>query len=712
MNMKTELKYSTLTEMLIAKAGVTDKGFTFIHSGKEEKYISYADFFKQATYFLAYLKKNYGLNKGSQVIIYEEDNYKFLRCFWACIVGGLIPVPLAIGGKHNHKMKFFDIWKNQDTPRLFSDERNYSRLVEFGIEMGLSEETEALKKQFINSGIEPTQFDEESPVESVPEDIGFLQYSSGSTGNPKGVVLTHDNLIYNIHDIVERIQLKSSDNALNWIPLTHDLGMIGFHLSCMLAGCNQYIMSTQLFIRRPILWMDKAHQFKASRLYSPNFGYQYFLQAYNNLKEPKDWNLSQVENIFNGAEPISARLCREFVETLEVFGVPQNCITPCYGLAEASVGVTCTSLEEPIKEYFIERNSLAIEGKASFSEKYVKDQTVSFVGAGKTFTNCYIRITGDDGAVLENGYVGHIQIKGKNVTKRYYNAPEKTENLFTADGWLKTGDLGLLLPDDSLIITGRHKNMIIIQGQNYYAHDIESLLHDIPNISLGKVVACGVSGNSREKEQLLIFVLFKRPAEKFIPVVNAVQESLSKALAIMPDAVIPVREIPKTTSGKVQHNVLLSKYLAGDFNDTILKLQEVTRNSFVNEWREIPVNLRKSVIKEWLLQQCLTIKGSQELTILPEKPLPDQGFKSVHAVQLSKLLKNQLALATNNTLLYQYPTLSKLSAWINDQLFPLAETPSELPPKTTNEVAEQILDELETMSDEEVAELLQNDEVL
>ncbi|XLS27838.1 AMP-binding protein [Flavobacteriaceae bacterium M23B6Z8] len=710
--MKTALKFTTLTDLLIAKSKEHEKGITFITSGNENFHLSYASFYEQVICFLAHLQQNYGLKQGSQVIIYEEDNFKFLRCFWACVAGGMIPVPLAVGGKDEHKTKFFKILQNQEEAWVFTDTKNFERLSEFGSNTDFSKEAAQLTRCFIDSNMSPDASQKASPVESDPQNIGFIQYSSGSTGSPKGVVLTHENLIYNIHDIKERSGLVYEDVFVNWIPLTHDLGMIGFHLTCTLTGCEQHVMSTQLFIRRPILWIEKVHELKATMLNSPNFGYQYFLQAFHHLREEKQWDLSSVRAVFNGAEPISASLCREFVETLGAFGMPENCITPCYGLAEACVGVTCCHYEDPLREYFIERDTLVIEGEAKFSETYSKNRTVSFVGAGKRFPNCHVRIMGHERQPLERGRVGHIEITGKNVTRGYFNDPEKTKEAMTEDGWLKTGDLGLLLEDDSLIITGRQKNMIILQGQNYYAHDIESLLHHIEGISLGKVVACGISGDSRQKETLLVFVLFKKPCKKFIPMIREIEAKLSSFLDIVPDYVIPVREIPKTTSGKVQHNVLLSKYKQGDYNQVINEIQQVTLQMFKDEWQLLPDSDRQLAIKEWLLKQCLLITGSSCETISTEKPLADQGFKSVHAVQLSRSLKNQLALTANDTLLYKYPSINLLSAWIHVQLFPVSGTAVDTPSEFAITSDEKILDDLEALSEDEVAALLMNDEVL
>ena len=705
--MKTKLKYTNLTEYIVGNKERNDCGIRFINSNEDEHFLSYSDLYNEAIMFLGFLKESYGIKPKEKLIIYEEDRHIFLVCFWACILGGVIPIPLAIGGKKEHKLKFFEVWKDLNGAYVFSNHKIFSSLKDFAEKNKMTEEFKVLHHSFIDSNQTLLKHNKGKIVQSNSQDIAFIQYSSGSTGSPKGVVLTHENLVYNTHDIVERTELNENDNILNWVPLTHDMGMVGFHLSCMLVSCNQFIMPTSLFIRRPLLWMEKTHQYRATVLVSPNFGYQYFLQALERQNKLQQWDLSTIRSILNGAEPISSELCKKFVQNLSVYGLKNTCIIPCYGLAESSVAVAMTKHSEPLKEYFILRNSLAIEEKVKFANSYDKDFTVSFVHIGKALTNCKIRIVGKKGQLLEKNTIGHIEIRGKNVTQEYYLNQKETKKAFTKDGWLKTGDLGLLLEDSSLIVTGRHKNIVILQGQNYYAHDLEAMLLDIPEISLGKVVACGIAGAGKSKEKLIIFVFYKKPLIKFLTIVNAIQEKLSGIIGIIPDEIIPVREIPKTTSGKVQHGVLLNRYLQGQFTEVITELNKVIIEEITSSWDGLEGRELIKEIKKWILDYCADLIHRDVSIINTAIPLVDQGFKSIHAVQLSQLLNKKLGISTTVTLLYQYPTINQLAELIKAKLFPHLKIgfDSNNDEKVITD-DDDLFNKLESLSEEEVIKML------
>ncbi len=661
--------YTNLIQILKANSRKEKTGITFINGADSEFFLSYSELYKEAGTMVNMLAVEFGLKQGDEVLIYEEDNQKFLICFWACLIGGFIPIPLAVGGKDEHKLKFLKIWNTLKKPIVYTSFKNFDRLSNFIKDKYVGDELATITLNFIDSEILVSESSFSTTFKVTPSDIAFIQYSSGSTGDPKGVVLSHKNLLCNIKDIAQRIQLKESDTALCWIPLTHDLGMIGFHLSSMLVGCSQFIMPTGLFIRRPLLWMEKAHQHKISRLYSPNFGFHYFMQALGRTKELKSWDLSRIVSISNGAEPISAALCRTFLDKLSAYTIHQNCILACYGLAEASVGVTCNEIGTPLIEYHIERKSLTIEAKAEFKEQYIENETVSFVDVGTPFSQCSVRIVTKNDEILEQGFVGHIQVKGDNVTKGYYLNKEATATVFTKDGWLKTGDLGLFVKNGSLIITGRHKNMIIIHGENFYAHDIENILLKLPALNLGGVVACSITGNSKEKEKLIVFILYKKSKESFLSITRSIEEQLSHVIGIIPDEVIPIKVVPKTTSGKVRHSKLLQNYLDGDFDETISKLNQLVVKETTLEWKSLDSKERRKVLKDWLVTQCSILMNIDKKDLNVIDSLGDQGFKSIHTIQFSKLLRKKLGLEVTPSVLYKYPTINKVLEFTEKQLF-------------------------------------------
>lgn len=696
--------YKTLNEVLCSKSKENKKGIRFINSSDDEIFVSYADFYHQAVNYLGVLQTIEKLKIGDEIIIYEEDNYSFLVGFWACLLGGYIPVPVAIGGKIEHKLKFFRIWSNLTNPHVFTSKKNLEKLTSFQLQSEQKIDAPVLEKTFFDSAKVYETNLSGNPIKVSPNDLAFIQYSSGSTGNPKGVTLTHENLIYNTYDMTVGFDLDEEDLFFCWVPLTHDMGMIAFHLTSLVANCDHMIMPTNLFIRRPLLWMEKTHQHRVSKLCSPNFGYEYFLLALNRKNESEiNWDLSSVELIINGAEPISSKICSKFTSALSKYKMHKDCISPAYGLAEASVTVTVSKIKTPIKEYYVKREYISIENEIHFIEPSNNKDVLKFVSVGKPLLSTQVSINDKKGNPLKTNTLGFIDIKGKNVTKGYYKNSEATNEAFVKDGWLRTGDLGFLNEDDSLVITGRHKNMIILQGQNYYAHDIEGIIIGTADISLGKVAVCGVSANGEQKEKLLVFIYYKKKTAAFLDIIVAIQERLSNALGIIPELIIPVREIPKTTSGKVQHSFLLKKYEQGDFNDTINDINKAIVEYTIENWTS-STNPTKA-INNWLEEQSKQLLHLNDLSLNLNAPLSDQGFKSIHALQLSQIIKTRLGIKATPTILYKYPTIYKLSEYIYEQLFDEQKENSSEKSLLKDDAV--LLNEIESLSDEDISKILE-----
>jgi acyl-CoA synthetase (AMP-forming)/AMP-acid ligase II len=221
-----------------------------------------------------------------------------------------------------------------------------------------------------------------------------VQFSSGSTGNPKGVILTHKNLIANIKAISKASSYFENDSKLSWMPITHDMGLIGFHLCPLFLGMNHYLIPTNLFIRRPSLWLEKASQHKVSILCSPNFGYQYLLKHYDESFDYK-WNLSHVRIIYNGAEPISEGICHDFLNALSCYGLNKTSMCPVYGLAEASVAVSISKIDKEVISVNVDRNNLTVG--STITNNLGSESSISFINVGVAIDNCSLRITDVEG---------------------------------------------------------------------------------------------------------------------------------------------------------------------------------------------------------------------------------------------------------------------------------------------------------------------------
>jgi len=639
--------YDTLIELLTEARG-HDREIRFIDGESDEQVLRFADLWEEAHALLGSLQGR-GMQPGDELIIFSTSNKSFVIAFWAAILGGIVPVPVAVGISDEHRLKLFRILSQLERVTLFTEMGLLERLLEFSRERELDDVTALLEsKTVLMSDVEPGAHGE--VCAATPDDIAFIQYSSGSTSDPKGVVLTHRNLCINIRAIVEATGWNEHGQSLSWMPLTHDMGLIGYHLSVLAVGMNHAVMDTSLFVRRPLIWMSKANELRATQLCSPNFGYKHFLKLFERKGLP-DLDLSCVELILNGAEPISWELCEAFLAALAPHGLKRNTMFPVYGLAEATVGV---STPQPGTEYSritVDRHSLRV-GDAYRAVAPDDADAVSFVKVGNAMRDVEIRITDDSDQPLADGVIGNIQLRGGSVTERIYGDPDATAELFTADGWLRTGDCGVFV-DGQLVITGRQKDIIIVNGQNYYPHDIEEIIARLDDLDLNKVVVAGATPKGGQTEELLAFILFRRSMEEFLPLVDQVRDIVGEQTGLEVDRVIPVAKIPKTTSGKVQRGKLLQSYLEGEFDDVVAKL--VPQDTAADAVDDDPLVAElETICREF----------SKDRRIGPDDNLFEVGVSSLTLTEIVLAIDEKHPGKLDISDLFDYPTLREIAAFL------------------------------------------------
>ena len=639
----------TLSHFLINQAENSNiTGITFIQDGENSVFVSYASLLDISKGMLGGLQK-IGLQKGDFLIFFIEDNESFISAFWACLLGGIIPVPISVGGQEQHANKLFAVRERLDNCAILTDDSNKNRVHQFALE----------RKMPLNQNqlFSFDQINGKSYVGDIQNldasDIAFIQFSSGSTGSPKGVILTHKNLISNVTDISIHSNLEENSTSLSWMPLTHDMGLIGFHLTNLVTGSNQFIMPPSLFIRRPLLWFHKVHEHKASHLYSPNFGLHYFLLSYAKKSNKPAWDLSNLKIIYNGAEPISNDICEKFQEVIIKYRGYPNVIFPCYGMAEASVAVSLPVPGDPLKVYSLDRQHLNFEDQVVFTENQISK--VDFVGVGKAIKHTSVRIVNDENVKTRDLQIGNIQIKGANVTSGYINDANKTRKLFTNDGWLKTGDLGFLNKGE-LVITGRRKNIIIINGQNYYPHDIERSLEKLPEIVTGKIAVVGIKNRKEATQKLVVFVLFKKGLDHFIPLINSIKQHIAQQLGLEAHAVIPLRKIPRTTSGKLQYFELANAYENGSFDPVKKQIDELVLK---NIKKYPPQEIEAHLEREYRL-----LFGAPHRTI--EDSFFNLGVSSLQAMVFVNRINTVLNLSLTVKDIFENPSIKALSSYITE----------------------------------------------
>lgn len=503
-----------------------------------------------------------GLGPGDEIVMPIADPMAFLETFWAALTAGCVPMPLAPPTNDASCAKILDILGRRPKARLVLEDAGAERL---GKEAG-AEDALGRRLVLVGEGLD----EESAPGESVPrsaDDIAFIQYSSGSTRAPKGVIIRHGQALANLEAIRAGSALTQDDRTLSWMPLSHDMGLVGFHLSPLYAGAHQAIMPTSAFARSPLVWLQDATKLGSTILSSPNFGYRHVLKALGRKGIPEGTDLAKVRLIMNGAEPISVEVAGEFLDALEPAGLVRTAMFPVYGLAEATLAVTFPKLGAEIGGMPFSRSKLGLGDSVEVSPE---GPALVTCGLGTPLPGLEVRIAGADGASLDEGHVGRVWIRGAGVTEGYFEDVTATSEAKQGEGWLDTGDLGLFL-DGQFYITGRLKDLVIVDGQNFYPHDLEESLQKALSIDALRVAVAPVRrpGGS---EEIGVFVLHRGDAADFVDTAKTVRRHLSETYGVGVELVIPVAQIPRTTSGKVQRVQLAASLLGGEFDKALAVL--------------------------------------------------------------------------------------------------------------------------------------------
>jgi acyl-CoA synthetase (AMP-forming)/AMP-acid ligase II/acyl carrier protein len=646
---------ATLAELLAANRNHPGK-ITYLEGEHDARDVSYEELHARALGILHHLQR-LGARRGDKLILFLGSNEQFIDAFWAALLGGIIPVPVALGISDEHRHKLLRIARKLGRPFIYTERRSLERIGAFAAQANESETFEGLRSRaFLVDDL--SDIARAGQVyQARPDDVAFIQFSSGSTSEPKGVVLTHGNVIANARGVVEAARISADDISLSWMPLTHDMGLIGFHLIMFYSRVHAHLMPTELFIRRPLLWLTLASRIRASVLCSPNFGYKHYLKVLGD-RPVEGLDLSSVKLIFNGAEPISAELCEEFLTRLAPARLPRDSMYPVYGLAEASLAVSFPPPGAPLRTITLNRHGLGVGNPVELIDKGSRD-AVRLVSEGHAIPYCNVRVTDDEDRPLPEGRIGHLHMRGDNVTRGYYESPEVNAASFTADGWLRTGDLALIHQGD-LYVSGRAKEIIFVNGQNYYPHDLEAIAQRMEGLELGKVVAAGVRPPGVEIEQLVLFVLHRGSVEDFLPVATQVARLINEQTGLEVAEVVPVKRIPKTTSGKIQRHLLEQSYVDGEFDEelkTLAALREAQRG---------PETASRSVIEEKLRTICDTALGGKRVDV--NDNLFELGASSLKLIEIHEQIDREYPGQIDLTELFDFPTIAELASHLESKL--------------------------------------------
>ncbi len=648
------MTYTTLVDILDNNSNV-DRAVTYVDGENSERRVSYPEVRTRAHGILYHLQ-DMGARRGDKLIIFLSNNEQFLDGFWAAVCGGIVPVPLAVGISDEHRHKLLRVARKLGNPWLYTDSKNLERLQALATTVGETELFADLKaRTFLVDSI--TDISRAGKLyKPSPDDLAFIQFSSGSTSEPKGVILTHGNLVANTKGSTQVDQFNDQDVTLSWMPLTHDMGLIGFYLMQFANRVHINLMPTDLFVRRPLLWLQVASKKRVTITCSPNFGYRHFLKVLGDRKLD-NVDLSAIRLIYNGAEPISVELCNEFMNSLAYTRLKRQAMYPVYGLAEASLAVTLPPLGSDYRWIRANRRKLAVGSTIELNPADARD-VMEIMCVGKPVPYTDVRIADEARQALPDGQVGHILIRGASVTSGYIADPEATA-LAIQGGWLDTGDLGVM-HEAALYITGRSKEIIFINGQNFYPYDLENIAQRAPGLELGKVVAAGVAAPGAQGEELVIFVLHRGGMEEFLPTANAVGRLINEHTGLEVAQVIPVKRIPKTTSGKVQRHLLEAAHIDGEFAADLAALQALRHQA------QGGAAVAASDLEARLQAICQNALPGKRVDI--DDNLFEIGASSLKLIEIHENIDRDFPGLIDLTELFDHPTIAQLAKHLQSKL--------------------------------------------
>ena len=577
-----------------------------------------------------------GIGRGQRVMLQLRDPRRFITAFWACLLGDIVPAPLVAPpgyrGQDAARSRLINAWQLLDRPAILSA----APMVDELRGMSTSAATSALRI------LDLASITSAEPARAAPrrsgDDLAVILLTSGSTGRPKGVMLSHRNLLSMAAGTARLNRFGPDDVTLNWLPLDH-VGAVSFlHGMPIFLGCRQVHVATDFVLRDIINWLDLLDEHRATISWAPNFAFRLVHQRCADDLERR-WDLSALRFLVNAGEAVVPRTVKRFAEVLGRHGLRPTSVRPAFGMSETCSGITWSAGLDA--------------DKLSAANQHVD--------VGPPIPGAAIRIVDDQNRPLPLGSEGRLQVKGPSVFQGYYNQDDLTAEVFTGDGWFDTGDLGSIR-DERLTITGRSKDVIIIDGVHYVGHDIETAVDALTDVETSYTAACAVRPEGSDTDRLAIF--YSRSENTLADessLADAIRRTVLETAGVRPDFVVclPPANVPKTGIGKIQRAILKQQFEQGHFGEFSSKPR---RPKNIAAPRPVGQNdLEAEIAEVW--QQVLSVDE-----VGPDDSFFELGGKSILLPQLESRLKQRFGVEITSAEILAYPTPRALAEWFDQRM--------------------------------------------
>lgn len=546
-------------------------GITIIDDQKR-RVITYKDLYEKSVQCARKLN-NLGLHKGDVIVLIPDQLDEFFCLFWGAILARVIPVTVT---KPLDFSRDDSCYKLIDACQLFS----YAPIVTNGElvnEIQLLQSRHREIKHF-NTKLATVSRDFVF-IQPLAHDTAFYQLTSGSTGKSKAISERHEALAAYVYLSSHSRDYNPTNRLLNWLPMDHIGPLWLYHVRAVCVGSDQIHISTPLILEKPLLWLELITEFKVTHSWAPNFAYKLVINEKNKRAlDQSAVDLSSLKELISGGEMVTGNTVRTFNHLLKPFGLGEGVLTPSFGMAESCTCITYAHIDDP--EIPISYLKFSDQGELQAGSS-------SFTSLGKVIAGVEIRIADDDNNTLEEYHVGHYQIRGPNVTDGYYKQPELNQSVFSEYGWFDSGDNGFIA-DGNLYLVGRTKEMLIVNGKNYFCHEIEEQLEQIEGIESTYIAAFSIK--TTDQEEIIICYVPTDPSAT-----DRINQDISgllyRSIGLYVNRIIPVMKslFLKTTSGKIQRAKMAQKFVDGELLP-IAQYQEKQLNVSSLDWKEVDCN--------------------------------------------------------------------------------------------------------------------------